>query len=316
MRRGAFVRSLALAGPLLAASNAPAFAQSGAPATIRFTSSAGDDLRPILYAQSTGMFKAAGLEVVMQLANSGAVVAQAVVGGAMDIGKGTITSIIAAHARGIPLVLITPSMLYRKQSPTSGVVVAANSTLHRVRDLEGKVIGCSALGGIAYLGLRALVDAQGGDSSTLRFVEMPGSAVPPAIEQGRVDAGVTEEPYMTEEIRAGKVRLLADMLDGYGAPVLESVFFATRDYVAHHHDEVARFARVVQDAARYTNTHEAETIPLFITLSGMDPRLANQMHHTFTPSSFSAAEIQPVIDAAAKYKTIPAAFDARELIAS
>jgi NitT/TauT family transport system substrate-binding protein len=315
MRRARFLRNVAFAAPLLAAPGGVAFAQPGGLATIRFTSSPGDDLRPILYAQSTGAFKRAALDVVLQLAASGAIVAKAVVGGALDIGKGTITSIIAAHARGVPLVLITPSMLYRKASPTSGVVVAVNSPLRRVRDLEGKVIACSSLGGIAYLGLRALVDAQGGDSSSLRFIEMPGSAVPPAVEGGRVDAGVTEEPYMTEEIRSGNVRLLVDMLDGYGGPVLESVFFATRDYVLHHRDEVARFARVVQDAARYTNTHEAETVPLFIALSGMDPRLANQMHHTFTPATFDAAEIQPVIDMAAKYKAIPAAFDARELIA-
>jgi len=315
MFRVTFIRTTAALAPAFAASSRWSPAQSDTLTTIRFTSSPSDDLRPILYAQSTGMFKRAGLDVVMQLTNSGAVVAQAVVGGAMDIGKGTITSVIAAHARGIPIVLITPSMIYRKEAPTSGVVVALNSPLRTARDLVGKVVACSSLGGIAYLGLRALVDAQGGDSSLVRFVELPGSAVPLAVQQGRVDAGVTEEPYMTEEIRAGKVRLLVNMLDGYSRPVLESVFFATRDYVAAHRDAVARFAKVVQDAARYTNTHEAETVPLFIALSGMDPRLANQMHHTFTPVSFDASQIQPVINEAARYKAIPNAFDARELIA-
>jgi ABC-type nitrate/sulfonate/bicarbonate transport system substrate-binding protein len=148
----------------------------------------------------------------------------------------------------------------------------------------------------------------------MKFIELPGAAVPLAVEQGRVDAGVTEEPYLTESIRTGKVRLLLDMLDGYPHPVLESVFFATRDYVTQHREAVRLFTQVVADAARYTNTHEAETVPLFVALSGMDPRLASQMHHTYTPPSFDASEIQPVIDLAAKYKTIPKAFDARELI--
>jgi len=176
-------------------------------------------------------------------------------------------------------------------------------------------VGCSALGGIAYLGLRALVDAQGGDSALIKFIEMPGSLTPVAVEQGRIDAGVTQEPYMTEEIRSGKVRLLLNMFDGYPSPPLESVFFTTRDFASKHPEAVARFGKVVQDAARYTNTHEAETLPLFIQLSGMDPRLANQMHHSFTPVSFNAAQIQPVIELAAKYKAIPASFDARELLA-
>jgi NitT/TauT family transport system substrate-binding protein len=313
--RKTFVRASTLLAPLFAMSPGISLGQSTQLTTIRFTSAAGDDLRPVLYAQSAGLFKRAGLDVTIQLANSGATVAQAIVGGAMDIGKGTITSIIAAHARGIPIVLITPSMIYRKDSPTSGVVVAANSALRTARDLQGKVVACSALGGIAYLGLRAMVDQQGGDSELVKFIEMPGAAVPVAVEQGRVDAGVTEEPYLTESIRGGKVRLLLDMLDGYPRPVLEAVFFATRDYVTQHHEDVRRFTQAVAEAARYTDTHEAETVPLFVALSGMDPRLAQQMHHTYTPLTFDASEIQPVIDLAAKYKTIPKAFDARELLA-
>jgi NitT/TauT family transport system substrate-binding protein len=313
--RKTFLRASASLAPLFVVCGGTSFGQSPPVTTIRFTSAAGDDLRPILYAQSAGLFKRAGLNVTIQLANSGATVAQAIVGGAMDIGKGTITSIIAAHARGIPVVLITPSMMYRKDAPTSGLVVGTSSALRTARDLQGKVIACSALGGIAYLGLRAMVDDQGGDSELIKFIELPGGAVPLAVEQGRVDAGVTEEPYLTESIRSGKVRLLLDMLDGYPHPVLEAVFFATRDYVAQHHEAVRLFTQVVADAARYTNTHEAETVPLFVALSGMDPRLASQMHHTYTPPSFDASEIQPVIDLAAKYKTIPKAFDARELIA-
>jgi NitT/TauT family transport system substrate-binding protein len=289
MIRRNFLYAAAAFAPLFGAASGRAFAQAEPPTTIRFAAQAGDDLRPVLYALSTGMFKQAGLDVVMQTGN-GSTTAQAVIGGAVDIGKGTITAMIAAHARGIPVVLITPSMIYRKDSPTSGVIVATASPLRTGRDLQGKVVGCSALGGIAYLGLRSLVDQQGGDSSLIKFIEMPGSATPAAVEAGRIDAGVTEEPFM-------------------------SVFFTTRDFASKHPEAVARFAKVVQDAAKYTNTHAAETLPLFVQLSGMDPRLAAQIHHSFTPVSFNAAQIQPVIELAAKYKAIPASFDARELLA-
>jgi NitT/TauT family transport system substrate-binding protein len=314
MRRKAFVRAGAMLAPMFAVPAAYASAQSDKLTTIRFISSPSDDLRPILYAQSAGLFKRAGLDVVLQLSSSGAVVAQSVVGGAMDIGKASITAAIAAHARGIPFVLIAPSMLYRKGHSTSGIIVATDSPLRIARDLQGKVIAARELGDIGYLGLRALVDAQGGDSASLRWVEVPTPGVSAAIEQGRVDAGLTVEPFMTQSIRTGKVRLLVDMLEGFPRPILESVFFATQDYVAKNRDVVARFTKVVQDAAQYCNTHETETIPLFIALSGMDSRLANQMHHSFTALSFDASQIQPVIDLAAKYAVIRQSFDAHELV--
>lgn len=315
MRRGAFVRASALLAPALAVSSGVAWAQSERQLTpVRFISSPGDDLRPILYAQSVGLFKRAGLDFTLQTSSTGAVVAQSVIGGAMDIGKSSITSLIAAHARGIPIVLIAPSMIYRKEDSTSGIVVVPNSPLRKPRDLEGKVVACTAIGDIGYLGMRALIDNQGGNSALVKWVEIPASSVSVAVQQGRVDAGLIVDPYMTEDIKAGKIRLFVDMLLGYPRPILESVFFATHDYVAKNRDVVIRFARVVREGAQYSNTHEAETIPLFITFSGMDPRLANQMHHSYTALAFSAAAIQPVIDLAAKYQIIPKAFDAHELI--
>ena len=313
MQRGAFVRSAAMLAPLIATSGKRANAQADKPATIHFMAVPADDLRPILYAQSAGLFKQAGIDLDLKYSNSGATIAQAVIGGAVDIGLGSITAMIAAHTRGIPVVLVAPSMMYRKDLPTSGLIVAQSSPLHDARDLQGKIVACSALGSIAYLGIRSLVDKQGGDSSTLRFVEMPGSAVPAAVEQGRVDAGVTEEPHLSEELRTGKVRLLFDMFDGYSRPIVEAVYFAMRDYIDKNHELVSRFAKVVQDATRYADAHPAETLPLFVALSGMDPQLANRINHTYTPLTLDPAQIQPVVDLAAKYKVIPNGFDAREL---
>ena len=48
--------------------------------------------------------------------------------------------------------------------------------LKSVRDLEGKIVGCTAIGDIGYLGLRTMIDAQGGDSSKVKWVEIPTSA--------------------------------------------------------------------------------------------------------------------------------------------
>ena len=65
---------------------------------------------------------------------------QAIVGGAQDIAQASITSIIAAYARGLPFALIAPSVFYRKDNPTAGIVVAANSPLRTPHDLQGKVV--------------------------------------------------------------------------------------------------------------------------------------------------------------------------------
>lgn len=311
------VRTLALLAALIVGSaGVPSAEPAKTVTTIHVISSPSDDLRPLLYAQSAGLFKAAGLDVVMERSTTGAAVAQAVIGGSMDVGKATLSSFIAAYARGLPFVLIAPSAEYRKDHATSAIVVTSNSPLKTALELQGKVVACTAIGDIGYLGLRALIDEAGGDSSTVKFIELPASAVPAAVEAGRVDAGLTTEPSLSQEIRAGKVRVLVDMLAGYHHPILEGAYFSTRDYVSKNHAAVERFAEVMQRAAVYANTHEAETIPLYVAASGIDPQVAAQMHHSYTAQSFEPSLIQPIIDLEARYKLIPQRFDARNLMSS
>jgi len=309
-------RAAAVIAALVLAAGAPSSGQTPALTTIRLISSSSDDLRPVLYAQESGLFRRAGLDVQLERSNSGANAAQAIVAGAMDVGKSSITSLIAAYARGLPFVLIAPSILHRPATPTSSIVVAAGSPIRTALELQGKTVSCTAIGDIAYLGLRALIDAGGGDSSTVKWVELPPSTVTNAITQGRIDAGLITEPYMSIEVKAGKVRFLVDELSGYPRPILETAYYSTRDYYDKHRDVVARFARALGEAAAYSNTHLAETVPLFAKFAGIDATTAAEMHHTFEATSFDPQQVQPVMDLAAKYKIIPRALDARDFIAS
>ena len=308
-----FRAALAVAA-LFVASTGTLPAQQPAVTTIRFTSTGSDDMRPILYAQSAGLFQKAGLDVEINKAASGATVAQAVVGGAMDVGKSSLVSLITGYARGIPFVLIAPSAIHQKDDANDGILIAANSPLKSVLDLQGKVVACTAIGDIGYLGTRAMIDSLGGDSSTVKWVEIPTTALGPAIEQGRVEAGITIEPYMSGALATGKFRILADMLNGYSKPILESAYFARKDWVDAHRDAVARFAKVLAQASEYANTHVNETVPLLVSFTGMDPATATKMHKTFTALTFDPAAIQPVIDTAAKYQFIPKAFPARDML--
>jgi NitT/TauT family transport system substrate-binding protein len=312
------LRAFAIVAVLLLASIGSSAAQTAPDVTtIRFISSPSDDLRPVLYAQSAGLFKKAGLDVEITRATSGAVVAQSVIAGAMDVGKSSLVSLISAYARGIPFVMIAPSAIHLKDDANDGVMVLANSPLKSALDLQGKVVACTAIGDIGYLGLRAMIDEMGGDSSTVKFIELSTTTLGATLEQGRVDAGVTNEPYMSKDLGTGKFRMLTDMLNGYGPkPILESAFFATKDYVAKNRDAMARFAKVMAQASAYANTHIPETLPLMISFSGMDAHAAAIMHKTSTALSFDPSQIQPVIDVAAKYKIIPKTFSARDMLST
>jgi NitT/TauT family transport system substrate-binding protein len=220
---------------------------------------------------------------------------------------------ITAYARGIPFVMVAPSIMYRRDNATAGIVVGANSAIRTPVELQGKVVAC-ATGGIAYLGLRAVIDKAGGDSSTVKFLELPNTAITAAIEGGRIDAGLLAEPNLMQDIRTGKVRFLVDELTGYDRPILEAVYFATREYASKKRDTIVRFAKALEKAQAYANAHVAETNNLLTPYTGLDPKVVAEMKHGYFAPTFDPAAIQPVIDLAAKYKVIPQRFEAKELL--
>jgi NitT/TauT family transport system substrate-binding protein len=313
MLRQLVFRSIAIVASVLVGASA-ANAQSAAPTTIRFIAAPSDDLVAFWYAQSTGMFKKAGLNIDVQTASTGAVVSQAILSGAADIGRSSPQTIIAAHVRGVPLVVVAPGAIHRQNAVgNAAIIVKADSPFKGVLDLQGKTVSCTAIGDVGYLGLRSLIDAAGGDSSTVKWVEIPIPAAAAAIDAGRVDAGLSTEPFMSRDVAAGKVRTLVDMLNGYQGAILQGVYFATKAYAQANTDAVTRFGRVLREASTYTNSHPAETLGLVVTNTGLEPDVAAKMHRVPMALQWDPSQLQPLIDVAAKYKAIPQGFDARDL---
>jgi NitT/TauT family transport system substrate-binding protein len=297
-----------LAGERAAAQTAPALV------TLRVASTANDDATTLVYAQNAGLFKSVGIDVTFQKANSGSAVAAAIAGGAIDIGKSSIIPVVNGHARGIPFTIVAPFSLYHNHDLDSGLVVA-NDGPHTARELTGKVISVAGLQDTTWLSARAWIDKNGGDSTAVRFIEVPGSSVLSALEEGRITAGTMSEPYVTQNVKSGKARLLAVTLEAIAPRWLIAVYMSTTDFVAKNRDLVVRFQKAMAQSAAYCNTHQAETVPMMAQFTGLDPAILSQVTRAYDPPNLDPRDIQPIINAAAKYKLIEKPFDARELIA-
>ena len=291
-----------------------AFAQT-APVAVRVATSPNDDLSAVLYAQQSGALRAVGIDLSIQKVNNGSYVAAALVGGAVDIGKVSSIPIITAHARSINLKIVYPNKLnIVGQTITGALVVAPDSPVRAARDLNGKTIAVGALLDSTWIGARAWVDVHGGDSSTLHYIEIPFSAVAAALREGRIQAGSLGQPYITAETTTGEVRMLADVTTAIAPRVLQSAWCSTGEYAARNRDVVAKFARVVAQSARYCNTHQAEIIPITAAFTGIDPATLATMK-TIYATEPDPRDMQPWVDASARYNVIPKRFDAAELYA-
>src|SRR5580693_3647749 len=108
--------------------------------TIRIVDAGQDVDAQAFYAQDLGIFKKYGInaEITLLRKGGGAAAVEAVSGGAADIGEGDIVSATNAHQRGLPIVFLAPSAIFRSTAPTTEVIVAKDSPIKTGKDLEGK----------------------------------------------------------------------------------------------------------------------------------------------------------------------------------
>jgi len=282
--------------------------------TIHMASSPEDDVTPILYAISTGLFRRAGLNVDIVRINSGAAASAAVAGGSIQIAQAGMVSILSAHARGLPFALIAPSGMYLSDVADHRLVVKKDGPIRSARDLNGKTIGVLALRDLMTAANIAWIDQNGGDSASIRFVEIPSSSLLPAIQDGRIDAATFVTPHLEEALASGQVRAIGKTFDAIAKRFQIAGWFANGDWIEKNHDAVQRFARVVFEANRYANTHHAQTVELIANFSGLDAKTIANMPRMYCSDYLDPRSIQPVIDTAVKYKLLERPFDPQELI--
>jgi NitT/TauT family transport system substrate-binding protein len=268
----------------------------------------------VLYAQEAGYFREAGIEVDVQKLSSGSAVAAAVAAGAIDIGRSSVLPLINGHARGLPFVLVAGSTNHVPGDPDSSMLVTVDSPIRGARDLNGKTVAVAGLFDLSWLSTKVWIDARGGESTTVSLIEIPNSAMLDALIAHRVDGATLSEPYLSLDLRSGKARRLGDVTGALGAHIHEAAWFTTTSYVQEHRDAVLRFRSIVARAAAYANTHHAETVDLLAAFTGLDTATIAGVHRSTIALSLDPANIQPLIDAAAKYKVIAAPFPARDMM--
>ncbi len=166
------------------------------------------------------------------------------------------------------------------------------------KDLNGKTIGSPGLNTLGEYGVRAWVDATGGDASTLRFVEIPFSEMPAALATKRIDAAYVAEPfYETAKKTSHEVAM---EFDAIAKEFLVAGWFTTNDWANAHAPTVARFASVIRDATEWAQKNPAACVVV------ASPR-------AYFATTLSAALVQPGINLTARYAKFPP-FPASELV--
>ncbi|NKX54715.1 ABC transporter substrate-binding protein [Arthrobacter sp. E918] len=273
------------------------------------------DVAPLHLGKAKGFFEEEGLDLAIESTTGGAVAVPGVVSGSFDFAFGNMVSLMVARDQGLDLKYVTNGTTTTGEvgKDFAAVVVAADSDIRSVTDLEGKTVSSNNLANIGDTTIRAAVDEAGGDGSSLTFVEVAFPDALAAVENGQVDAALILEPFLTPALESGARAVAWPYAQTH--PDLDiGGYFATAQAIEQKPELVQKFDAAMTKSMQYAQEHPEEVREIIGTYTKTDKELLAKITlPRFTPE-FHRDAAQRLGEAALKYETIKKAPDLDALL--
>lgn len=176
------------------------------------TDQADDDLRQVRVAAlpitetaalwggiEAGIFAEHGLAVEVLPAQGGAQAIPALINGDIDFAIGQPFGPFRADLQDLGVVMIgNYASSYADGDDINAVVASAQSGITRPAELAGRRVAVNSLGAAGDVTIMAAVEQDGGDPTTIQFVEVAFPDVPAQLEADNIDAAWVPEPFVTQ----------------------------------------------------------------------------------------------------------------------
>jgi NitT/TauT family transport system substrate-binding protein len=125
----------------------------------------------------------------------------ALIGGSADFAANALEHAIKAKVQGKDLIYVFSST----RLPGFGLVVSAahRNEIRTVADLKGKPVGVSGIGVASHVLLDYMLRKNGVDPKDVKVIAVGLSTLPPALEGGRIVAGMAGEPFFGRIVASG-----------------------------------------------------------------------------------------------------------------
>src|SRR5436309_11214506 len=220
---------------------------------------------PNMLTQQLGYFKQEGLDVTLIDEASGQSSENEVLAGQVDAGSGSYNHTIELQAAGKQMEAVVLLNVAPGEAEIVSSKVAAQ--IHSVKDLKGKNLGVTELGSGTQTLTTALLHNAGITKDQVHFVPVgAGDTFIAALQQGKIDAGMTTEPTISRILSTGVGKVLVDLRTpqstqaALGGPYPFICLFMNNSYIDSHKDVVQKLVNAYVKTLKWMHTHTAEQI--------------------------------------------------------
>ena len=220
---------------------------------------------PNMLAKQLGFFDQQGLDVTLIDEASGQSAEDEVLAGQVDAGSGSYNHTIELQAAGKQMEAVVQLGI----APGEAEMVSAKEAgqIHSFADLKGKNLGVTELGSGTQTLQTIMLHNVGITPDQVHFVPVgAGDTFIAAMQQGKIDVGMTTEPTISRLVSSGVGKVLADMRTPEttqkslgGAYPFISVFMQN-SYVSSHKDAVQKLVNAYVKTLKWIHSHTAQEI--------------------------------------------------------
>ncbi len=273
------------------------------------------DNAAMFMAMEKGFFKAEGLELETVPLAGGAPIVNGVTSGDLQFGWSNVISLYQAHAEGFDFKLIAGGATnVRGSNESHAIIVGKDSPIKSAKDLEGKIVAVNTLNNIVHLLAMAWVDKNGGNSSKIKFVEIPFPQMEPAIVAGKVDAISVHEPFAAVAARRPETRVLANPWGDVLPKFLIASWFASEKWIQKNNETARAFVRAVNRGVDAIHADKDASRAAMIKWAGLNPDFAGKIGLPLFEKGVLEKDLQVTMDLTYKYKMISKPLKAKDVL--
>lgn len=187
-------------------------------------------------AVAEGFYKEAGLDVQLVEGNGSGNTAQLVASNRSQLAYADAVAVSQLIAKGAPMKVL--STIY--QSNPNEVSALKKTGIKSVKDLAGKKVGVPS-GSSQTTMLPLFLKANGLKESDMNLINMPATAMVPALLQGQVDAILGSIDAYQIQLEAQGAELDNFRFADNGVPTVSTSIFASNAYIKDNPDVVKKF---------------------------------------------------------------------------
>lgn len=155
----------------------------------------------VQYGVDQGIFEEHGIDLTVETAQGGAAMLPSVSTGAYDFGVGNPLSVLTAATQDIDMRIVSGySFSLEEGDDINAVVTRTEDGIESWSDLEGLTVATNAIKTQGDLTINEAVELDGGDPSSVEYVEIPFPDALPQLEAGNADAVWIPEPFLSQAL--------------------------------------------------------------------------------------------------------------------